>query len=47
MRNHQYVPLPLIGSIGNLRSGETYKVLRKLLKNKLVVHVGKKCKYLA
>lgn len=42
MKNHEYVPLELISSIGNLRSGESYKTLRKLLKVKLVVHVGKK-----
>jgi RIO kinase 2 len=43
MKNHEYVPIELINSIGNLRNGETYKVVRKLLKIKLIVHVGKKC----
>lgn len=43
MKNHEYVPLELISAIGNLRSGETFKTLKKLLKVKLIVHVGKKC----
>lgn len=43
MKNHEYVPLELISSIGNLRSGETFKTVKKLLKVKLIVHVGKKC----
>lgn len=42
MKNHEYVPLELISAIGNLRSGETFKTLKKLLKVKLIVHVGKK-----
>lgn len=44
MRNHEYVPYEVILKIGNLRSGETYKIVRKLLKNKLVVHIGGKSK---
>ncbi len=42
MKNHEYVPIELISSIGNLRGGETFKTIRKLLKVKLIVHVGKK-----
>jgi hypothetical protein len=46
MKNHEYVPLELITTIGNLRGGETFKTVKKLLKAKLVVHVGCKCKTL-
>mgnify|MGYP002348972432 FL=1 len=46
MRNHEWVPGEVIGRISRLRGGETFKVLRKLLKNKFVVHTGKNCKFL-
>lgn len=44
MRNHEYVPAELIARIGNLRGGQTYKTIQKLLKNKFIVHIGNKCK---
>jgi hypothetical protein len=43
MRNHEWVPAEVIGRISKLRGGETYKVLIKLLKNKFIVHTGKRC----
>lgn len=46
MRNHEWVPVEVISRIAKLRGGETYKVIRKLLKNKFVVHTGKRCNYL-
>lgn len=44
MRNHEYVPAELIAKIGNLKGGETYKTIQKLLKNKFITHIGNKCK---
>jgi RIO-like serine/threonine protein kinase len=44
MRNHEYVPAELISKIGNLKNGETFKTIRKLLKNKFITHIGNKCK---
>lgn len=43
MRNHEYVAAELIARIGNLKGGETFKTIQKLLKNKLIVHIGNKC----
>lgn len=43
MRNHEYVPVDLITRIGNLRGGETFKTVQKLLKHKFIVHIGNKC----
>jgi RIO kinase 2 len=43
MRNHEYVTKELIARIGNLRGGETFKTIQKLLKNKFIVHIGSKC----
>lgn len=43
MRNHEWVPAEVIARISRLRGGETYKVIVKLLKNKFVVHTGKRC----
>ena len=43
MRNHEWVPAEVIAKIARLRGGEAYKVLVKLLKNKFVVHTGKRC----
>jgi|JI6StandDraft_1071083.scaffolds.fasta_scaffold511101_1 RIO kinase 2 len=44
MRNHEYVTAELITRIGNLKGGETFKTIQKLLKNKLIVHIGNKCR---
>lgn len=46
MRNHEYVAAELIARIGNLKGGETFKTIQKLLKNKLIVHIGNKCSQL-
>ena len=46
MRNHEYVSAELITRIGNLRGGETFKTIQKLLKNKLITHIGNKCRSL-
>lgn len=43
MRNHEYVPAELITRIGNLRGGQTFKTIQKLLKHKFIVHIGNKC----
>lgn len=43
MRNHEYVSAELITRIGNLRGGETFKTIQKLLKNKFITHIGNKC----
>jgi RIO kinase 2 len=45
MRNHEYVPAELIARIGKLRGGETFKIISKLLKNKFITHINKKCKH--
>lgn len=45
MRNHEYVPAELIARLGNLRNGETFKTIRRLLKNKFIVHTGGKGKH--
>jgi RIO kinase 2 len=41
MKNHEYVPLPLIESLAALKRSNTYKVVQFLLKHKLVMHVNK------
>lgn len=43
MRNHEYVPIHLIERISHLKKANAYKILQLVLKNKLVVHVTKKC----
>jgi RIO kinase 2 len=45
MRNHEIVPTSLIASISNLKHGGAFKILRILLKNKLVSHVGQPCEH--
>eukprot|EP00299_Pterocystis_sp_00344_P006308 c1811_g1_i1.p1 GENE.c1811_g1_i1~~c1811_g1_i1.p1 ORF type:complete len:521 (-),score=137.32 c1811_g1_i1:20-1582(-) len=40
MRNHDLVPVDLIASISNLKTGGAYKIIRLLLKNKLVSHAS-------
>jgi RIO kinase 2 len=41
MKNHEFVPLPLIESLAALKRSNTYKVVQHLLKHKLVFHTGK------
>jgi RIO kinase 2 len=41
MKNHEFVPLPLIESLAALKRSNTYKVVQFLLKHKLVMHVNK------
>jgi RIO kinase 2 len=41
MKNHEFVPVPLIESLANLKRSNTYKVLQLLLKHKLVMHTNK------
>jgi RIO kinase 2 len=41
MKNHEYVPVPLIESLAALKRGNTYKVVQFLLKHKLVMHMNK------
>ena len=42
MRNHEYVPPQLIIRFANLKGGEGYKTLQRVLKNKFVNHIGGK-----
>ncbi len=39
MRNHEYVPVPLVESVAALKRGGAYRVLRILLQSKLVAHM--------
>ena len=41
MKNHEFVPLPLIENLAALNRSNTYKVVNFLLKHKLVFHTGK------
>ena len=41
MKNHEYVPLPLIENLAALKRANTFKVLQLLLKHKCVMHTGK------
>ena len=41
MKNHEYVPVPLIESIASLKRSNTYKLLTLLLKHKCVMHISK------
>ena len=41
MKNHEYVPGPLIESLAALKRANTYKVLQLLLKHKCIMHTGK------
>ncbi|CAI0454833.1 unnamed protein product [Linum tenue] len=42
MRNHEIVPAELISLIASLKHGDTYKILKNLLKHKLVHHDSSK-----
>jgi RIO kinase 2 len=42
MRNHEWVPVPLISSIAGLKRGGAFRFLSVLHKHKLVVHDGKR-----
>lgn len=41
MKNHEFVPMPLIESLAALKRSNTYKVVQLLLKHKCVFHTGK------
>ena len=41
MKNHEFVPIPLIESLAALKRSNCYKVLQLLLKHKCVMHTGK------
>lgn len=41
MKNHQYVPVPLIESLAALKRGNAYKIIQFLLKHKLIMHMNK------
>ena len=41
MKNHEYVPVPLIEALAALKRSNTYKLLQLLLKHKLVMHTNK------
>ena len=41
MKNHEYVPVPLIEALAALKRSNTYKVIQLLLKHKLVMHFNK------
>lgn len=41
MKNHEFVSVPLIESLANLKRSNTFKVINHLLKHKCVFHTGK------
>lgn len=41
MKNHEYVPVPLIESLAALKRGNAFKVISFLLKHKLIMHFNK------
>ena len=41
MKNHEFVSMPLIESLANLKRSNTYKIVQLLLKHKCVFHTGK------
>ena len=41
MKNHEFVPAPLIESLASLKRSNAFKILQLLLKHKLVMHTGK------
>ena len=41
MKNHEFVPVPLIESLAALKRSNTYKVIQLLLKHKLIMHYNK------
>ena len=40
MKNHEFVPAKLINSIANLKTGNAYKIIKRLLKLKFIQHVS-------
>ena len=42
MRNHELVPVDLIGTIAKLRHGGSHKILSTLLRHKLIAHDAQK-----
>ena len=41
MKNHEFVSMPLIESLANLKRSNTFKIVQHLLKHKCVFHTGK------
>jgi RIO-like serine/threonine protein kinase len=41
MKIHEYVTVTLIESLAALKRGNTYKVVKFILKHKLVIHMNK------
>ena len=41
MKNHEYVPVPLIESLAALKRSNTYKIIQLMLKHKLIMHYNK------
>lgn len=41
MKNHEFVPVPLIESVAALKRGNCFSVITLLLKHKLIFHTGK------
>ena len=41
MRNHEFVSMPLIESLANLKRSNTFKIVNHLLKHKCLMHTGK------
>ena len=41
MKNHEFVPVPLIESLAQLKRGNCFNVITLLLKHKLIFHTGK------
>eukprot|EP00038_Savillea_parva_P006459 m.163918 g.163918 ORF g.163918 m.163918 type:complete len:516 (+) comp12357_c0_seq1:152-1699(+) len=43
MRNHEYVPVRMLGTIAGLRRGGAHKVLKELVRHKLLGYNNRKC----
>lgn len=41
MKNHEFVPVPLIESLAGLKRSNCYKIVQFLLKHKCVFHTGR------
>jgi RIO kinase 2 len=41
MKNHEFVPVPLIEVLAGLKRSNTYKIISLLLKHKLIMHMNK------
>jgi RIO kinase 2 len=41
MKNHEFVPVPLIESLAALKRGNAFKIIQFLLKHKLIMHFNK------